>query len=341
MPQFETETPEGLRRFLRGEGTGKVPCTVGINGRVWDQDPERFERLVEEAPDVHVVASRDPSRAEEHTWTDPWGCLWRFPGDYLDGQVIGHPLADWDAFAGYTPPDPAEHRDWDAFARDAEQKRQAGKVVSGGLPHGFLYLQLTYLRGFSGFMMDLAERRPEAEVLRDMVADYYVEVVRRYLRAGADLIGAGDDLGHQTALPMSPGMWRDFLKPAFARIFAPCREAGAVVRLHTDGFILPIIGDLIEIGVDSLNPQDLVNGLENLEKLAKGKLCIDLDIDRQSVTAFGTPEQIDAHIRECIQTLGSPGGRLTLIFGAYPGTPVENVARVALSMQQYHDIWAS
>jgi uroporphyrinogen-III decarboxylase len=165
-------------------------------------------------------------------------------------------------------------------------------------------------------------------------------VAQAVLDRGAGHLHAGDDLGLQKSLPISPASWRKLVKPGFARLFGLARERGATVYLHTDGWILDIIPDLIEIGVTTLNPQDLVNGLDNLAEIARGKVNIDLDIDRQKITVFGTPAEIDAHIRECIEVLGSPNGGLSLVFGAYPGTPVENIEAVARAMESYYDIWA-
>jgi len=153
---------------------------------------------------------------------------------------------------------------------------------------------------------------------------------------GQVIIQFADDLGHQRSLPMRPDTWRRLILPAYERLFAPCREQGVEVFLHTDGYILDIIPDLLEAGVTALNPQDLVNGVDNLKRLVWGKAGIVLDIDRQKITAFGTPEEIDRHIADCVCSLGSPVGGLMLIFGAYPGTPPENVGAVIRAMQRYH-----
>ena len=128
-------------------------------------------------------------------------------------------------------------------------------------------------------------------------------------------------------------------KPGFDRIFGPARERKAEIRLHTDGYIVDIIPDLIELGVTALNPQDLVNGLDTLAALAKGKVHIILDIDRQSVTVLGTPAQVDAHIHNCIRTLGSPDGGLSLVYGVYPGTPMANIEAAVRAMETCCDMW--
>ena len=243
---------------------------------------------------------------------------------YLDGQVIEHPLDSWDKFRTWQPPSVAERVRGIAGGQD------------GDLEHGFLFLRLTYLRGFENFMIDVAEENPKFYELRDIVANYWYEVAKAYLDSGAKRVIAADDLGMQDRLFIRPDSWRKLIKPAYRRIFSLTRERGATVRFHTDGYVVDIIPDLIEIGVTDLNIQDLVNGLDNLARLAKGKIQISLDIDRQSVMFSGTPAEIDAHIENCIRTLGSPQGGLRLGWGVYPGTPIENIEAGARAMQKHH-----
>ena len=313
-----------------------VPCSVGINYTIWERYEERLEKLQQECPHVSIggKAGKDSPRAVEYKTRDAWGCLWHYPGMGLDGQAIEHPLDTWEKFETWQPPSAAERVE--AIKKLPEDKRPR----SVGLEHGFLFLRLTYLRGFDNFMLDVAEENPKLYELRDIVADYWYEITKVHLDCGAKHVGAGDDLGMQDRLPISPGSWRKLIKPAYNRIFGIAREYGATVQLHTDGYIVDIIPDLIEIGVTDLNPQDLVNGLDNLARLAKGKVHLSLDIDRQRITVFGTPEEIDAHIKNCIQTLGSPEGGLSLGWGVYPGTPIESIEAAVRAMEKYHDMWA-
>jgi hypothetical protein len=116
---------------------------------------------------------------------------------------------------------------------------------------------------------------------------------------------------------------------------APVRGAGALVHMHSDGDIRALADDLLDCGVDVLNLQDLVNGVDWIAAHLKGRVCIDLDIDRQSVTRFGTPGQIDRLLREEVSTLGSRCGGLTMIYGLYPGVPLENAQAVAQAMDHY------
>lgn len=321
----------------KNRSSGIVPCNVGINYTIWERYEERLEKLKKECPHVRLggKAQKDSPRAVEHKTRDAWGCLWHYPGMYLDGQVIEHPLDDWNKFETWQPPSAAERIK--AIKKAAKDK----PPQHAGLEHGFLFLRLTYLRGFQNFMVDVAEENPKLYELRDIVANYWYEITKANLDCGAKHVSGGDDLGLQDRLPISPNSWRKLIKPAYSRIFGIAREQGATVRLHTDGYIIDIIPDLIETGVTDLNPQDLVNGLDNLAQLAKGKVHISLDIDRQKITVFGTPEEIDAHIKNCISVLGSPQGGLSLTYGVYPGTPIENIEAAVRAMEEYYDMWVN
>lgn len=319
---------------------GLVPCNAGVSYTIWDVHEERLEKLKEECPHVRIGGKPDSDSplSAEYKERDKWGCLWHFPGLGIHGVVIEHPLDSWDKFDSWQPP--SVEGAVQNIKKRAEESPD-GKVPSVGTEHGFIFLRLTYLRGFHNFMIDVAEENPRIYELRDIVTNYWYEIVKAGLDCGATHVSGADDLGMQEKLPMSPKAWRKLLKPSFSRIFGLARECNATVSLHTDGYIVDVIPDLIEMGVTSLNPQDLVNGLDNLEKLAKGKVHIALDIDRQNITVFGTPEEIDAHIKNCIRILGSPEGGLSLGWGVYPGTPIQNIEATARAMEKYHDMWAN
>jgi len=105
--------------------------------------------------------------------------------------------------------------------------------------------------------------------------------------------------------------------------------------MHSDGDIRMLAKALVEAGVMVLNLQDLVNGVDWIRDTYRGKLCIELDIDRQSITVFGTPAEVDALIRMEVEKLSCPDGGLMMIFGLYPGTPLKNVEALMDAMERY------
>jgi uroporphyrinogen decarboxylase len=105
--------------------------------------------------------------------------------------------------------------------------------------------------------------------------------------------------------------------------------------MHSDGDIRSLIDDLIDASVEVLNLQDLVNGLDWIKENLASKVCIELDVDRQQITPFGTPAQIDELIRQEVEMLGSKQGGLMMVYGLYPNVPLENAKAVMDAMEKY------
>ena len=116
-------------------------------------------------------------------------------------------------------------------------------------------------------------------------------------------------------------------------------ERGALVALHSDGYIMDFMDDFMRAGVDIINPQDLVHGIDNLAHEVKGRMCIRLDIDRQKIVPYGTRREIFELIEEEVRVLGSPRGGLEFICGIYPPTPPENVDAVCSALEEYRTYW--
>jgi len=143
----------------------------------------------------------------------------------------------------------------------------------------------------------------------------------------------------QTGPMISPHMFRKFIKPIYQKMLQPVREAGKIIHMHSDGDIRALVDDIIDGGVDVINLQDRVNGVEWIGDRFRGRTCVDLDIDRQKITPFGTPTEIDTYIRQCIKTVGCKAGGLMMIYGLYPGVPLENVKALMDAMTRYADFW--
>jgi uroporphyrinogen decarboxylase len=275
-----------------------------------------------------------------HGFVDDWGCVWRTTDDGITGTVVGHPLESWDAIEAYSPPDPDKvcgigPIDWDAEAERLRTAGDRGEVASGGLRHGHTFLQLSDIRGYEGLIFDMADDDPRLRRLIAMVEAFNTAVIRRYVALGAELISYPEDLGMQNGPMLAPEHFRTFIQPVYRRMMEPAKEAGALIHMHSDGDIRELMDDILACGVDAMNLQDLVNGIDWIRAHLAGKVCVDLDIDRQRVTRFGTPAEIDGLIRREVMELGSPKGGLMMIFGLYPGTPLENVRALMDAMERY------
>jgi hypothetical protein len=273
-------------------------------------------------------------------YTDAWGCVWETTDDGITGSVTGHPLADWDAFERFTPPNPAKTNgmgevDWPTINNKISRVNSEGKHGVGSLEHGHAFQRLCYLRGYENLIFDMIDRNARLWQLIEMVETFSMGIVRRYLDLGAEMICYPEDLGMQSGPMLSPGHFRTYIKPIYERLMAPAHKAGCLVHMHSDGDIRDLANDLTAGAVDALNLQDLVNGIDWIAANLKGRICVDIDIDRQQITRFGTPAQIDGLIREEVEKLGSPEGGLMMIYGLYPGVPLENVKAIMDAMERY------
>lgn len=115
----------------------------------------------------------------------------------------------------------------------------------------------------------------------------------------------------------------------------PARDAGIPIHMHSDGDIRLLVDDIVDSGVEIINLQDLVNGVDWIADKFKGKLCVELDIDRQKITPHGTPQQIDGLILEEVSKIGTREGGLCMVYGLYPEVPLENVKAVMDAMEKY------
>lgn len=330
-------------------GCRAVPCKVHLSPGARREHGRTLADIAAEYPDIQSQQWSDTwdELGERHTagrrFADSWGCLWENVHDGIVGQPTRFPLADWSALQDFEPPSPAFQThmgevDWQEERRLIESGRAEGVLIPGSVDHGFFFQRLYYLRGFNNLMVDIATGDPRLDDLCEMVLEFNRGIVQRYLDIGVDVMVFGDDLGMQDRLPISPRHWRRCVKPAYAELFGMCREAGSHVYLHSDGYIVDIMPDLLECGVTVINPQDLCNGLETIQRLLKGRVCIDLDIDRQRIIPRLSPADVEAHIHRCIELLGAPEGGLMLTCGVYEGTPLENLRALYRAMDRYRHL---
>jgi hypothetical protein len=151
---------------------------------------------------------------------------------------------------------------------------------------------------------------------------------KKLVEMGVDMIWVGDDIGAQNSMLISPKHWRRFLKPRMANFIAELKAINPQVKVayHSDGNIFPIIPELIEIGLDVLNPvQPACMDPARLKQEFGDRLCFWGSIDEQHTLPFGTPEDVMAEVTNRLRTIGRGGG---LILGpthhVQLDTPMEN-----------------
>ncbi|MGD0090353.1 MAG: uroporphyrinogen decarboxylase family protein [Planctomycetota bacterium] len=323
-----------------------IPCGASFAPLLWHTHREKLDDLLLQhalmfpghKKNPEVYDSFPPAYRAGETFRDNWGCVWRNDIGGLEGQVVEHPLADWSALRTYQPPDPLTKTergecDWDKTRQQLADTKKKGWLRWGNGER--LFDRLYFLRGFNNLMMDFATDDPHLPELIDMLTQHEIKLVNLWLEAGAtDVIGFHTDIGTQKALMISPAKFRQYIKPMFKRIFQTVRAAGALVSLSSDGCLLAIVDDLAECGVNVQDPQLRANTLEGIQRVYKGKLCINLDLDRQ-MFPFCTPEDIWNQVREAKQRLNSPEGGLMMFAAVYDDiTPLKNIEALIAAMEE-------
>jgi uroporphyrinogen decarboxylase len=244
--------------------------------------------------------------------TDRWGVTWAggvAAANEWDAEILGypvnHPLQDLSNLGAYPFPDPDEPGIMDGLMDgvDREQVLITGEICFPVQDRAHL------LMGLDNFCMAAVDQPDGVAALLRRIADYQIGIVRRYLEMGADVIRGLDDYGGQTALLLGPRLWRKLIKPELARIIHATKEGGALFWLHSCGHVMEIIPDLIEIGVDILDPvQVRANDQAQAKRLYGDKICFMGGIDTQHLLTEGTPDAIAAEVRERIRMLAPGGG---------------------------------
>jgi uroporphyrinogen decarboxylase len=168
-----------------------------------------------------------------------------------------------------------------------------------------------YLRRMDLLMVEMAAEDEKAVYLLDKITDLACYRAARYAAAGADILALGDDLGMQRSIMMSKQMYRAWLKPRLARVIASAKaiKPDIIIQYHSCGYVLPLIGDLVEAGIDVLNPvQPECMDVEQVLREFGGRLSFNGTIGTQTTMPFGTPAEVKAVVRRNLKLAGPSGG---------------------------------
>jgi uroporphyrinogen decarboxylase len=216
----------------------------------------------------------------------------------------------------------------DRIRAEVDRWHERGYAVMASPPHlgGELFETAWRMRGFTQFMIDLARNPSLVEYLLEQLTAMHLAVSLALVRAGIDILALDDDVAEPTRMLISPAMWRHYFKPRVKAIIDTARAANPAVAIfwHSDGNIEPIIPDLIEIGVDILNPvQPDVMDPARIKAQHGDRLVFFGTVGTPQRWSWGTPDDIRAEVRERIETVGRGGG--LIVSPAYDLEPEENI----------------
>ena len=275
--------------------------------------------------------------------TDAFGCKYRNI-DYGSGiykECIFHPLARYTSLAeikrNYTWPNP----DWWDYSRIKSQIRgnEIYPIRGGGSEPFLIYKKL---RGQEQALVDLVSNPEIVHYCLDKLFSLAYESTLRILEQVPGqimLVYVAEDMGAQSGLMFSPSHIREFLFPRMKRIIKVAHQAGAFVFHHNDGNIRPIIPDLIEVGIDILNPIQWRTKGMNRRKLKKDfgdKIILHGAMDNQYTLPFGTIKEVKQEVLDNIKILGKGGGYiLAPCHNIQAVSPPENIVMMYKTGYEY------
>jgi uroporphyrinogen decarboxylase len=330
-PLFANFTPQVAKKMSKHLGlTYEEPLDSLLSTRI-----SHTGLLLHLGNDVVGTASIAPENALSVTdpdgiITNEWGMTFKPLGLY--NEFYSFPLSQAETesdIENYKFPDPFAYGRYDDVDRKITDYKNKFGVI-GDLETS-IFETSWYLTGLEKFFIDMMYQPPYFNKLLDKVMNINLETGREMIRRGVDMIWAGDDFGGQHGMLMDPYQWRELFKPRIKYMFEEMRKINPDIKIawHSCGSFVPVIPDLIEIGLDILNPlQPLAKDMEpEFLKMEFGKDLIFFGgICVQDLIPYGTPKQIKDEVKRRVEILGKGGGYIIApAHNIQDDTPVENI----------------
>ncbi len=303
---------ELVQRTLAFADPPRIPRQLWLLPWAEEQHPAAVADLRRRFPDDLVSApcfcrTPPPCQGERHgigRYVDEWGCAFENRRRGVIGEVKEPLVPDWGRVGAVHIP--VERLSVDLGAVNEFCRATDRFVLAGAFPRPFEQLQ--FIRGTENLLIDLVEEPPALfDLLRRMHA-FYLDELEVWARSDVDALMLMDDWGGQEAMLVAPDLWRRIFKPLYRDYVEVARGRGKKVFMHSDGWILDILPDLVEIGVDAVNCQAFCMDLEELGARFAGRITFWGELDRQHLLPRGSRAEILAAAARLRRALHRAGG---------------------------------
>jgi uroporphyrinogen decarboxylase len=327
------DSRERVIRTLEFNQPDRIPVDLWTLPAAFLQYGKALEDLLEASVrDIIAVAGpldipSDPHSYEIGTHTDDWGCVWTKLQAGMIGEVKKPVFNTYEQIDTYRAPVEKFKSQWREYRPELENKTTAlrgkGQFILGGWIS--LFERMQFLRGTEDLYCDLAEQNDGFFKLAEIVMAFYREYLKAWLETDVDGITFGDDWGSQRALLISPHLWREIFKPLYQELFTMVKAKGKYIFFHSDGYILDLYPEFIELGVNAINSQLWCMGVEKVAEKFAGKITFWGEISRQETLPHGTPEDVRAAAEKIKKYLFVNGGGLIGQSETGRDVPFENI----------------
>ncbi|MCE5249952.1 methyltransferase [bacterium] len=322
---------ERMRKTLEYARPDRVPRQLWLLPYATDHYPGAVDRIHHDFPDditnpPEVYSTPPHTEGDPYTpgfYRDEWGCVFENHQPGYIGEVKEPLLRDWNDTGKIRTPD--ELLTLDVAAVNDYCRNTDTFVIPGCFARPFERLQ--FIRTTEKLFCDLMDQPPELFALIGRIHAFYIKQLELWAKTDVDALFFMDDWGAQRSLLISPDLWRSIFKPLYRDYITIAHDHGKYCFMHSDGYIIDIIPDLIGLGLDALNSQIFCMGADKLGERFRGKLTFWGEIDRQHILPYASPDEVSAAVRNVREALYCDGGAIAQCeFG--PGARPENVYRV-------------
>jgi uroporphyrinogen decarboxylase len=324
---------ENLKKLL---GIEKETRFMMENFQVVFVDEEVLQIFNIDTRGIHPYPIFQKEMIDDNTYRNEFGITFRMPQDGLYYDMIHHPLAgkSLEELKEYPWPNPEKSMDLNGLREKAKKLHDKGEFcLVGDMIDTGIFEPCWYLRGFESYLMDLVIDPDFATSLIEGMYHYQLQRYSLFLQEVGeylDIIFVGDDLATAENVIMNPQTYRNLIKPYHKEYFKNLKKLAPKAKLlyHSCGSILNFIPDLIEIGVDILNPiQVSAQGMDT--KILKDKFGKEISfwgaIDTTQVLPNGSIDGVKREVQKRIQELGPDGYILAAVHDIQPDVPPENI----------------
>ncbi len=272
-----------------------------------------------------------------------WGVGHR-KGSVAHFTKMAHPMERFEKieeFMAYPYPDNMDEYKWDIIPQKVKAIQESDLIAVASMEWTIFEIAW-YLRGMDNFMMDMVLNPDLANAHLDRITAIRCESAKRYAAAGCDVLRLGDDVSTQLSMMINPELWREFIKPRLARVISTAKGVNPelLIFYHGDGNLIKIIPDLIEIGIDILNPiqPECMDPVEIKNKYGN-RLSLWGTLGTQTTMPFGSPEEVVKVCERMIREAGKGGGLLLApTHMLEPEVPWENIEAFINTVKRYNQL---
>lgn len=303
---------ERVIKALRREEPDRIPTFE------WIINPDVMEKMTGQRNEIEFIKQMDIDgiaistnmkkvKVDDRHFKDEWGIVRVSYDEYPN--PVGYPIQEESDLKNLTIPDPdADYR----FDEIKNAMNEIGDEKAVIIRLRDVFSQPRDLMGFEEFMVSFHTQPDLVQRLMEICVDYYSRLAKNAKELGGEIVVVGDDIANNSGLLMNPNMFREMVLPHFTKLVQNFKKLGLYVIKHTDGNIMDVMDDLVDSGIDCIDPIDPLGSMdiELIKKKYGHRVCLKGNIDCVGTLVNKTPEEVVEEVKECIRKAAYGGGHI-------------------------------